>query len=51
MANEVSVYALRSLKENRANLTRQQYLTLKGQVLAGDHVGAMKGLDKILKRP
>lgn len=40
--------ALISLKARRANLTAQQYQTLRGQVLAGDDVGALKGLDKIL---
>jgi hypothetical protein len=29
-------------------MTRQQYKTLRGQVLAGDPQGALKGLQKIL---
>jgi hypothetical protein len=41
---------MKSLKANRNNLTRQQLRTLKGQALAGDTVGAMKGLQKILKQ-
>lgn len=31
-------------------LTKQQYKTLKGQVLAGDTEGALKGLKTILMR-
>lgn len=42
--------AIKRLKAHRARLTRQQYSTLKGQVLAGDSDGAMRGLDKILRR-
>lgn len=40
--------ALRVLKGNRVKLTRQQYKTLRGQILAGDDIGAMKGMLKIL---
>lgn len=42
--------ALITLKAHRANLTAQQYQTLRGQVLAGDDVGALKGLNRILSR-
>ena len=42
--------ALITLKAHRSQLTAQQYLTLRGQVLAGDDAGALKGLNKILKR-
>ena len=45
---EVDVWALKRLKENRRSMTRQQYRTLRGQVIAGDVVGAMKGLRKVL---
>ncbi len=38
------------LKSSKKNLTKQQYKTLKGQVIAGDKVGALKGLNKILNR-
>ena len=31
-------------------LTRQQYKTLKGQILAGDADGAMRGLTKLTSR-
>ena len=42
--------AIKRLKAHRARLTRQQYSTLKGQALSGDSDGAMRGLDKILRR-
>ena len=38
------------LKACRNNLTPQQYRTLRGQVLAGDRDGAIRGLRKILHR-
>ena len=42
--------ALITLKAHRTDLTAQQYQTLRGQVLAGDDGGALKGLHKILSR-
>lgn len=45
---EVNQAALRVLKGNRAKLTRQQYKTLRGQILAGDDIGAMRGMLKLL---
>ncbi len=36
------------LKSARGKLTKQQYRTLKGQIIAGDSDGAMRGLQKIL---
>lgn len=36
------------LRQNKKNLTRQQYKTLLGQVHAGDVDGAMKGLRRLL---
>ena len=42
--------ALILLKGYRVHLTTQQYKTLRGQVLAGDADGAMRGLRKILDR-
>ena len=45
---EINVGALIQLKGARHRLTAQQYRTLRGQVLAGDPVGAMKGLRKLL---
>ena len=41
--------ALGHLKANNRNLTQQQYKTLRGQILAGDPDGAMRGLQRILK--
>ena len=43
------INALIRLKAIRHRLTAQQYKTLRGQILAGDAEGAMKGLKKILK--
>ena len=45
-----TIEALNLLKANRHRLTKQQIGTLKGQALAGDPVGAMKGLQNILDR-
>lgn len=42
--------ALLALKAHRSQLSAQQYGTLRGQVLAGDDEGALKGLRKILRR-
>ena len=47
---DVDVNAVCRLKAYHRVLTHQQYQTLKGQILAGDHVGAMRGLDSILQR-
>lgn len=44
----VDTKALGHLRNAKRQLTRQQYLTLRGQVLAGDADGAMRGLQKIL---
>ena len=38
------------LKKYKNQLTKQQYKTLKGQILSGDKEAAMKGLNKLLKR-
>lgn len=40
--------ALMHVKSCKDRLTRQQYKTLKGQILAGDSEGAMKGLRRLL---
>ena len=42
--------ALICLRAYRHCLTRQQLKTLRGQILAGDPVGAMKGLQNILEK-
>ena len=40
----------RLLKKYKHVLTKQQYLTIKGQVKAGDIEGAKKGLKRVLER-
>ena len=49
---ECHAAVLRKLKEThkQGKLTRQQYRTLYGQVMAGDPDAAMRGLRKILLR-
>lgn len=47
---EIDANALMFLKAYRPQLSQQQYKTLRGQVLAGDSKGAMKGLKKIMER-
>lgn len=47
---EVNVGALIRLKHARHLLTAHQYKTLRGQVLAGDPDGAMRGLRKLMQR-
>ena len=42
--------ALVQVKACKPRLTAQQYKTLRGQILAGDGDGALKGLKSILKR-
>ena len=42
--------ALIALKVHRHHLTWRQYQTLRGQVLSGNPDGAMKGLQKLLRR-
>lgn len=41
---------IKLIKRHRKSLTYQQYRTLIGQCLAGDYVGAKKGLYRILWR-
>lgn len=41
---------MKDLKRYKESLTKQQYRTLKGQIIAGDKEAAMKGLNKLLKR-
>ena len=38
------------MKRNLGSLTRQQIKTFRGQLNAGDTLGAYKGLMKVLKR-
>ena len=42
--------ALTVLLDAKPLLNRQQFKTLRGQILAGDPRGAVKGLGKILRR-
>lgn len=46
----VSYTALGQLNAYRRRLTPQQYKTLRGQILAGNTDGAMRGLQKLLER-
>lgn len=41
---------LKLLKMQKEKLTLQQYRTIRGQAIAGDIVGANKGLTKLLSR-
>lgn len=47
---QIDATALIQIKSARPRLTGQQYKTLRGQVLAGDPEGALRGLNKILNR-
>lgn len=42
--------ALSYLKKNKPVLTVQQYRTIKGQILAGDEDGAIRGIDRVVER-
>lgn len=41
---------LKEIKKYRKTISTQQMRTLRGQVLAGDIAGAMRGLDKLIGR-
>jgi len=43
--NETQLYKLLKIKKHK--LTKQQYLTIKGQIKKGDLLGAYKGLNNI----
>jgi len=45
---QIDFKALMHVKACKNRLTAQQYRTLRGQVLAGDGDGAMKGLRRLL---
>lgn len=38
------------LKDSKEYLTRQQYKTIKGQIIAGDIDGAQKGLKRLMRK-
>lgn len=42
--------AMAELKSYGKHITKQQYRTIKGQILSGDIDAAMRGLDRVLKR-
>lgn len=42
--------AMDTLGRYRPRLTRQQFKTLRGQILSGDIAGAMRGLKKIMEK-
>lgn len=42
--------ALFYLRGYNRSLTSQQYMTLRGQILAGNVEGALKGLETLLER-
>lgn len=48
--DNIDVGALMLLKNTKHRLTKQQFKTLRGQILAGDPDGAMRGLRNILQR-
>ena len=45
--NEVRLYKM--LKQFKNRLTRLQYTTIKGQIKAGDLLGAYKGIKRCIK--
>lgn len=48
--NLTNTGALILLDRTRKCLTPQQYKTIRGQILAGDAEGALRGLEKIMER-
>lgn len=42
--------AMNILKIHKKNLAKQQYSTIKGQILSGNIEGAMKGLQKLTRK-
>lgn len=42
--------AMTYLKRKKRWLTVQQYRTIKGQILAGDEAGAIRGIDRVIER-
>ena len=47
---QIDVKALMQVKAYKDRLTPQAYRTLRGQVLAGDGDGAMRGLRRLLMK-
>lgn len=50
MDTEKMQSALSYLKKKKPELTVQQYSTIKGQILAGDVDGAIRGIDRVVER-
>jgi hypothetical protein len=50
MDTEKMQAALSYLKKKKSELTVQQYRTIKGQILAGDEDGAIRGIDRVVER-
>lgn len=48
LTEELTMWKL--LKGSRKNITKQQYRTIKGQLIAGDIDGARKGLNRLLNK-
>ena len=48
--NPINTQALIQLNRASKYLTRQQFKTLRGQILAGNSEAALKGLQKITER-
>ena len=46
----IQIVMLKKLRKYGKHLTRQQYRTIKGQILSGDTEGASKGLNKLLEK-
>lgn len=42
--------AMAYLKKKKRWLTVQQYRTIKGQILAGDEAGAIRGIDRVIEK-
>lgn len=43
-------HALKEIERNQKKISKQQYKALRGQCLAGDVEGALRGLEKILRK-
>ena len=50
MSKIINQTALSVLNEHRHDITRQEFKTLRGQILAGEDEAAMKGLSKALRK-
>lgn len=50
MDTEKTQAAFRYLNQRKRELTVQQYRTIKGQILAGDEAGAIRGIDRVIQR-